>query len=451
MRKVLCTSIVLLLILGGITAAFAAEALKDAGAAAPDTPVAASTTPAIEATTTTAAAGAATTAAAVNTMTLAAADTATASSASDTATPEAVIAVPSAMDFTGTPIKLSLEDAYKKMLADSLGAKMAELNKQGADGVARGYGETVQNIDKAIDSEKQYNVVNWMLDTSNKKMLEANKKYAAEQGPRNYQAEINSLKRNTFENYYRLKELENQVAIAKDNLALKEKLLANTQLKYKLGTVSKNDVLKAETAVYEAKNALLAVENGLKAMKMGFNIFMGYDLLQNVVLTDTIKEIPLSTKSLDASIKDALANRNEIFEASYHLEIATMALDNVKAYPRSSSTYIKAKMAFLTAETGAKNAPLQVESDVRTKYMDMYTKYSAVQTGKKSVENAKETVRLAQLQYDAGMATISDVEGAQLAYYNEQLNYSRALLEYNLAVYDYELASTVGIKTNAIQ
>jgi outer membrane protein TolC len=106
-------------------------------------------------------------------------------------------------------------------------------------------------------------------------MLEANKKYASEQGPRNYQAEINSLKRDTLENYYKLKELENQVAIAKDNVALKEKLLANTQLKYKLGTVSKNDVLKAETAVYEAKDGLLAAENGLNAMKMGFNIFMG--------------------------------------------------------------------------------------------------------------------------------------------------------------------------------
>jgi len=397
MRKVLCTSIVLLLILGGITAAFATEA----------------------------------------------SDTET--------TTEATVSPAADMTFTGTPIKLSLEDAYKKMLADSVGAKMAQLNKQSADGVARGYGESVQNINKGIDAEKEYNTIIWTLDSSNKEMLQANRKYAAEQGPRNYQAEINSLKRDTLENYYKLKELENQVAIAKDNLALKEKLLANTQLKYKLGTVSKNDVLKAETAVYEAKDALLAAESGLKSMKMGFNIFMGYDLMQNVTLTDTIKEIPLSAKSLEASIKDALANRNEIFEAAYNLEMSKIGFENVKSYPGSSSTYIKAKMALLSAETGAKNAPLKVESDVRTKYMNMHTKYSAVQTGKKSVENAKETVRLAQLQYDSGLATLSDVEGAQLAYYNEQLSYSKALLEYNLAVYDYELASTVGTETNLIK
>lgn len=422
MRKVICTSIVLLLILGGLTASFATEATSGSAAASTDTAV----------------------------------------------TAEAAVEPASDMTFTGPAIKLSLEDAYKKMLADSFGAKIAELNKQSAEGVAKGLGESVQYMKRSeqkaetaidflnSDPSNTTNVaialeIEWSYDKSNKKMLEANKKYATEQGPKNYQAEINSLKRDTLENYYKLKELENQVAIAKDNVALKEKLLANTQLKYKLGTVSKNDVLKAETAVYEAKDGLLAAESGLKSMKMGFNIFMGYDLMQDVTLTDSIKEVPLSAKSLDASIKDALSNRNEISESVYNLEMSKLGLDSVIAYPRSSSKYIKANMAVLSAETGARNVPLQVESDVRTKYMNMYTKYSAVQTGKKSVDNAKETVRLAQLQYDAGMATLSDVEGAQLAYYNEQLSYSKALLEYNLAVQDYELASTVGTQTSVIK
>jgi outer membrane protein TolC len=77
--------------------------------------------------------------------------------------------------------------------------------------------------------------------------------------------------------------------------------------------------------------------------------------------------------------------------------------------------------------------------------MAMNEKYSAVQTGKKAVENAKETERLTRLQYDAGMATLSDVETAQLGLYNEQLAFSKALLQYNLAVNDYELSSTVGV------
>ncbi|MBR0599553.1 TolC family protein [Sinanaerobacter chloroacetimidivorans] len=410
MKRIISTSLVLLLILGGISAAFAAEKPAD-NTASPS---------------------------AVTSEAVAAADTATpAAVEGDTSTTPAVTVIPD-MNFTGQEVKLSLEAAYKKMLADSPGAKLAELNRQSADGVAKGYGESVQTLKQMEKSGS------WAYDSSNKEMAKANREYATAQGPKNYEAEINDLKTNTLKNYYTLKELENQAKIAKDNLALKEKLLTNTQLKFKLGTVSKNDVLQAEISVNEAKDQLLAAENGLKTMKMAFNQFMGYNLMQNVTLTDIIKEVPLSSKSLADSIKGALASRNEISEAAYGLQVANLAFKNYTAYPKNSSKYIKAQMDVLKAETGYKNAPLTVESDVRNKYMEMNQKYAAVQTGKKTVENAKETERLAQLQYDAGMATLSDVETAQLGYYNAQLTYSKTLLEYNLAVNDYELSSGVG-------
>lgn len=429
MKKVLCTSLVLLMILSGITVAFAANSGN----------------------TTTAAAGAATTASAVSTTGSAVVTTGAAVSTTGTAidttgtaigTTGAAVTVPD-MTFTGTPISLSLDAAYKKMLADSSGAKMADLNKQSAIGIASGYGESVRLISKSEEAGGDYS-------TTDKNILKIQQDYAKTQGPKNYDAEINKLKSDTLNNYYTLKELENQVQIANDNLALKEKLLSNTQLKFKLGTVSKSDVLQAETSMYEAKDSLLAAEDGLNSTKMGFNQFMGYNLMQNVSLTDAIQEIPLSTKSLDASIKDALKNRNEISEAVYNLNVATLNLNNYKAYPISSSKYIKAKMSMLMAETANANAPLTVESDVRTKYMAMNEKYSAVQTGKKAADNAKESARLAQLQYDAGMATLSDVEAAQLNYYNKQLDLSKDLLQYNLAVNDYNLSGTVGVKAAAI-
>ena len=421
MRKLLCTSLVLLLILSGITAAFAAETDKDAAVAAN------------------------TTGAATNTS-----DTAVSADTTSTSTESAVTVIPD-MTFTGDPIKLSLEDAYKKMSTDSPSAKFAEINKKNTDAYARGQAEAINSIKRAEKDEKEASAVNWYLDTSSKPVLEANKKYASELVSRNYVAEINSLKRDTIDNYYKLKEIENQVKIAKDNLALKEKLYSNTQLKFKLGAVSKSDLLQAEISVNEAKDQLLAAQNGLNAMRMRFNQFMGYGLMQNVTLIDEIKEIPLSNKGLAETVKAALTNRNEILDAKYNLEIATLSLNSYKAYPRSSSKYISANNGLLMAQENSKNVPLSVESDVRTKYMTMYEKYSAIQTGKKSVENAKEKVRLAQLQYDAGLATLPDVEGAQLAYYNAQLSHSKALLEYNLAVYDYELAGTIGTKTVSLK
>lgn len=356
------------------------------------------------------------------------------------------------------PTKLSLEDAYKKILTHSPGAQMAELNKQSAYGVALGYGESVQNMDKIEDyidnmdsNAKATSPVYWTYDSSNKAILKVNRDYAASQGPRNFEAEQNRLKTATLKNYYTFKELETQEKIAEENLNLKEKLLANTQLKYKLGTVAKNDVLKAEIAVNEAQNQLTAAGNSLRTMKMVFNQFMGYGLMQNVILTDSIQELPFPSKSLEASIADALVNRNEVSAAAYNLNMAYLDFKNYKAYPTNSSKYIKAKMAVLMAETNSQNTPLNVEIDVRNKYMSMYQNYTSIQTVKKNVDNAKETVRLVQLQYDAGMATLTDVEGAQLTYYNVQIAYSRVLLGYNLAVEEYALSSGVGTDTAAIR
>ena len=356
------------------------------------------------------------------------------------------------------PTKLSLEDAYKKILTHSPGAQMAELNKQSAYGVALGYGESVQNMDKIEDyidnmdsNAKATSPVYWTYDSSNKAMLKVNRDYAASQGPRNFEAEQNRLKTATLKNYYTFKELENQEKIAEENLNLKEKLLANTQLKYKLGTVAKNDVLKAEIAVNEAQNQLTAAGNSLRTMKMVFNQFMGYGLMQNVILTDSIQELPFPSKCLEASIADALVNRNEVSAAAYNLNMAYLDFKNYKAYPKNSSKYIKAKMAVLMAETNSQNTPLNVEIDVRNKYMSMYQNYTSIQTVKKNVDNAKETVRLVQLQYDAGMATLTDVEEAQLTYYNVQIAYSRVLLGYNLAVEEYDLSSGVGTDTAAIR
>ena len=409
MRKLLCTSLVLLLILSGVTAAFAAEANKDTTAPA-----------------STEAAAPKTTDAAVTT-------------GSDSETTGAAVTIIPDMTFTGDPIKLSLDEAYKKMEADSPQAEVAALNKQRDLGISQGYSEKVRLLNKSEKLGGDYS-------TTDKNILNIQKEYAATQAAKNFDSEIKQLRSDTMKNYYTLKELENQVQIAKDNLALKEKLLSNTQLKFKLGTVAKTDLLQAEISVNEAKDQLLAAQNGLSTAKMGFNQFMGYSLMQNVTLTDTIKEVAMPKKSLSDTIKDALKNRNEILDAEYKLKVSTLNLDNYKAYPKSSSKYTDAKMSMLLAETNMKNAPLTVESDVRTKYMAVNEKYSAVQTGKKSVENAKETERLAQLQYDAGMATLSDVEGAQLAYYKAQIAYSKGLLEYNLAVYAYELAGTVGTK-----
>lgn len=398
MRKVLCLSLALLLVLGGVTVAFASEAPKPAIAAAGS--------------------GTATSSAIVTTT----------GSSVNTIVPD--------MKFTGTPIKLSLQDAYKKILNDSPGKTVADYNKKNTKAISQGYLENVQSINQGIAAG--------VSSKMTRDIQRALRDYAGAQAEPNYQAELNKLKLDTLTNYYQSKQLEDLEKIATETLSIKEKLLENTKLKYKLGTVSNSDVLQAESAVNKAKNDLFIAQNNFKNIKMAFNIFMGYDLMQNVVLTDSLKQVDLPAKSLESSIKDALASRNEIKAAEFGLKFAELDFKIYKDYPKDSSTYLKKELAVVQAEKMKKDSRSGIEMDVRSKYMDMQQKYAAIKTGIQTVENAKEGLRLTQLQYDAGMTTLTSVNEAQITYSQSQVALANNLLDYNLAVEAYNYASGVG-------
>ena len=76
--------------------------------------------------------------------------------------------------------------------------------------------------------------------------------------------------------------------------------------------------------------------------------------------------------------------------------------------------------------------------------MDMVQKSSALDSARLNRDNSKETYRLAKLQYDAGLITITEVQQAQILSYTGELSYIAAVLAYNLAVLDYQQAMTVG-------
>lgn len=373
------------------------------------------------------------------------ADTTASTTNTNTSTSAITITAPAIvvkdMTFTTPIVKLSLNDTYKK-LDTSTSMELIKNQKQSDFGIAQGYSEEAHRMGK--DSNDPSSASFWTYDSSSKKMKQAMRDFAKSMIEPNNTARINKLHRDTFEQYYTLKNAETQVSIAKDNLAITQKLLTNSQLKLKLGTISKMDVLTAEMNVKTAKDSYKAAQDGLNSLKMAFNTSMNYPLMQDIALTDTINEVSLPATTLEDAIKSALTNRLELKEAAYNVQMAKLGMDNAKQYPSLSATYLNAQSAMLSAELGNTTTPKKVEMDIRTKYMSMMTAYQEVQSGKQNVSNAKETARLAQLQYDSGMTTVTTVQQANYSCYNAQLEQSKALLEYNLAVEDFKLAQGLG-------
>ena len=98
----------------------------------------------------------------------------------------------------------------------------------------------------------------------------------------------------------------------------------------------------------------------------------------------------------------------------------------------------------MQARKAAADVLVQIEMDIRARYMDLADKKRAVEVAEAYLANAKEGYRLALISYDVGMNTLTDVHEAQIASYQAALGLAKAITDYDLAVYEFKHAIGVG-------
>jgi len=278
-----------------------------------------------------------------------------------------------------------------------------------------------------------------------KEMARLAANFALAQSSNNYDAEINVLNADAVKNYFELKQAIEATSISKGNLATQETILKNTNTKFSLGVVSKQDVLKAEISYNQARVDLAAAQSREALARMSYNIYFDFPAMQNVMPTDSLAVTGISTISLSNAITLATTNRNEVTAAAFSLKYQELNLIEVgNSYAHNSTYYHQAQADLLLAQKNNMEMPAKMELDVRSKYMDMLNSKSSVDLGKMTADKAAETFRLAKLQYDMGMTTLTDVQLAQAGVFAAQLQYSQSLLKLKLAVVAYEQSTTVG-------
>lgn len=334
-------------------------------------------------------------------------------------------------------VYLTLEGAYKQ-LENSKTMELIKLQQQSDQSVAKGYSESVSNYNR-LEKADSMNV-----DTSNKNIAKVRRSFANSMIDANNQARINSMNQEAYEKYYTIKNTEMQLEAAKAGMQLKKSFLETTQRKFSVGAASKSEVDTAQKDFEDSQAQLESTESALQQLRLNFNSYLGYDVSREVILNDNLTETELPEASLDEAISLAIANRNEIKQADYNLQIAEMNLANYKAYPSSSSKYISAKTQMLNAEIAKAEKPTDIELDVRNKYDAMINGYNSVQTCKTALKNAEDTLETTQRKFQLGMVTSSDVLQSQLALNSAEINYANALLTYNLAAETYRLSMGVG-------
>ena len=358
-------------------------------------------------------------------------------------------------EFTGEAMKLSLEDAVKKMQTESVSAETARLNKQGDQNKADGYGDSYSSMKEAmkymdyLDLSTQYQMQESGMTEVNQDIVKLQRDFARANIETNYQAELNKIRLDTIQTYYGLLQAQDALRIQEENLQVQKDILALTEKKYEQGVVSKIDLLSAQNSVVKAESDVTSAKNLVAQAKMGVNMLLEQPLMQELTLTTSYEQLALPEISLTDAINSAMKQRNELTSVEFSKQVMELNFNSIRyRYGVRSTKYKDAEVQMMQVEQACELMPANIEMDIRNRYADIHAKYQAVEAAEDTLAYAKEGYRIANVTYNAGMSTISDVQQAQVGVLSANLGLSSAIAAYNQAVYEFEIA--IGIGTERI-
>jgi len=276
-------------------------------------------------------------------------------------------------------------------------------------------------------------------------MAEIANEYAWESAQKDLEATRNGVDANIEQVYYASRQLEENYAIQQENLAIAAEIYQQTQKKYELGLVNKQVVLQAELTMIQADSALLSAKHLYDKNRMALNSKLGYDLMEDVSLTDAVSFETQTLPDIEDAVEMALSNRNEILGVAFQLKYKELNKAIVqRQYTDNTDQYKEAQIDYEQAQDDYDRALDVIEMQVRGTYLDVIEAERDVSTGEKSVELTKEALRIAQLSYDAGLSILTDVSQAQIAYIQARLALSQAILDYRTALSSFEDYISVG-------
>lgn len=335
------------------------------------------------------------------------------------------------------PIELSLEEAVQAITSGGSGYETAVLNKKNNEAAAKLQTETLKAL-------KEYNGGS-VPKTYDAKALQRYREYLTGIAPIQYEAEINKLEYDAVSAYFSVVKMENTLRIARENLQAKQTILENAQKKYKAGTAAKADVTTAEGNVKTAAVGVEQAESGLAALRMAFNITMGYDVMRDVTLTDKLEKIDAPQMNLLQDIEAGKTNQLMAYQLRYALQEAEWELKSkASTYPKDSATYRIAEIGLLEAEKNLKDGMKGIEMTIRSNYRSITNGETSIASAENALNLAKETYRISLVSYNAGTGTMSDLQQAQLYVNQCETELEAAVADYNLAVYNYKYAVGAG-------
>ena len=287
------------------------------------------------------------------------------------------------------------------------------------------------------------------------------------------QKSYNDMRATVTNGYFMVLQADDMQVLSKESVVRLEEHLKNVKAQYDVGVVAKVDVLRSEVELANAQQNLIKAENAYDLAEANFNKIIGLPLETNLFLEDTLNYVPYD-KDLAYCLDYASKNRPELEQAKqgveaargavkvarsgYQPQISAVASQNWatgdKHWPadeesnwtvgvqasltifdtgvtRSKAHAAEAK--YFSAEETYRDTVDAVMLDVRSQYLNLREAEKRISTTEVAVSQAEEDYRIAQLRYQAGVGTNTDVLDAQVALTNAQTNYLQSVYDYNIS------------------
>jgi outer membrane protein TolC len=238
----------------------------------------------------------------------------------------------------------------------------------------------------------------------------------------------------------------------------------------KFGKIAQIDVNRSRVAMLLDQERLITLQNQLAKQKITLARLTGLPPNDQYEISNTVAYTPAPPISLDDAVKQALDRRLDMKAAEVQVTAAERALAAARAERlpsgslsadyggigsptqlrptytvsatlsipvwnggRTSGDIEQAQAALAQRRAELEDIRSQVESDVRTAYLDVVAAANQVEVAQQNLDVNHETLGQTRVKFDTGVSTNVDVVQSQESVSSAQLDYIDSIFAHNLA------------------
>ncbi|WIF96029.1 stalk domain-containing protein [Caminicella sporogenes] len=237
--------------------------------------------------------------------------------------------------------------------------------------------------------------------------------------------------------YYDVIKAQNSLDIAKEALNLYKKSMEQSQLKYKLGIISKTEETKA---VKEYEKAKETYEKALKNLDMKYqklNKLVGFEPEKRYVLDTSLRVKLNDDNDPESHIGEIIEEIPDIWYAEQKAKLAGLSVD-VYVFNVGNPPYAAAELDEKTAKMTVAEAKKNTKQSLRDLFNSMKILEKQYREQVAEIEKAREDLETAELNFKVGNTIELVVDKAKLNYDMIKNDIKNTIMDYDLLNMVYE-------------